>query len=210
MFDDTSDGKICKMVADQLEFLSEREGSPRPPLPTNRPHTLFDIVYLKRSEWSYLTTLYIEFGRNFADIVSDEVLKIVQKNPRLLVFSHYMCAIVWIFIHSEEDKYVDHIKIQVGLRSIMEVVREHNNDIIMVVQYLSSLDWFVLPGYMSGVSKNVLVMILQGIIEYSHLLEDEDDIEDLVALFHLHPFYLPLCEAFGKWSCRFVPHKNMP
>ena len=202
MHNNAENDEVWKMVADQLEFLLEREGSPRPTLPTNRPHTLTDIVYLKRSELLNLFEVYIKLGRNLPDVGSNETFEIVQKNPRLFTFSSYMCGILSTLTFykdlSEEERLTLYVKIVSGFRALLKVVRKLNNDIVKVVQYVSSLTYPHWPYCMSGVSKNVLVMILQAIIEYSHLLEDEDGIKELVAFFHCHPFFWALCVTFSK------------
>ena len=197
VFSDAENDLGWKMVVEQLEFLLERKGSPRPPLPTNRPPTLTDIVYLKRSELWDIIKLYIKLGRNLADVGSDKTFEIVQKNRGLHVFSHYMCEIFWGMI-SDEDNCAIQKMIESGFRALMDVVRKHNNDIVKVVQYVSSLDSLHLPDNISGVSKNVFVMILQAIIEYSPLLENEDGIQRLVEYFGFNPLYTALCRTFSR------------
>ena len=125
--------------------------------------------------------MHIKLGRNLADVGSDETFKNVKNNPRLLVFNDYMCGYICMFTvyssFSEKQQHTAQIQIMSGFRTILKVVREHNNDIVKVVQYISSLDSFIFIGCMCRVFKKLLVMILQAIIEHSHLLEDKNGIK---------------------------------
>ena len=195
-FKDVPDRNKITFIVKQLEFLVEREGSLRPPLPTDRVYNDTDIVYLKSSELRNLSKMYIKL----ADVGYDATFIKMVNNSRLYILGRYMSASMAMsnIVHyvTEGMKLNEPKLIVEGFRSLMKVVRAHDNDIDKVVNYGCPIRSVRPLGIIFDCDKSVLVMMIQSIVEYSDLLEDRNRTQQLVLFFKFHPFYKPLCEYF--------------
>ena len=199
-FKDVPDRNKIKFIVKQLEFLVEREGSLRPPLPTDRVYIYTDIVYLKSSELRNLSKMYIKLGCDIDDVGYDATFMIIVNNSRLYILSCYMSASMDMtninFYNSlPDDKKLMQI-LEEGFRALVKVVRAMHNDIDKVVNYCCSIRHVCSLRIIFNCDKSVLVMMIQSIVEYSDLLEDRNRTQQLVLFFKFHPFYKPLCLYF--------------